>query len=203
MPRTARIIHPNYPHHITQRGNRRMDVFFQESDYTLYMGFLSEQAERYGVSFWAYCLMTNHVHLIAVPSDREGLALMFREAHRRYTRYINQREGWIGHLWQDRYGSFVMNEPHALMAARYIENNPVHAGIVKNAGTYKWSSARYHLGKKQKDLLVTPKHPLKNLVPDWKQYLNDDFKHPERAQKEQEIIQGHEKSGKPLFLGTE
>ena len=203
MPRTSRIVQPGFPHHVTQRGNRRMDVFFRESDYELYIQILSEQALRYQVDFWAYCLMKNHVHLIAVPSNTDGLALMFREAHRRYTRYINHRHEWSGHLWQDRYASFVMNEPHALMAARYIENNPVYAGIVNNAGSYRWSSAAYHLGMKQNDLLVSPDHPLKELIADWKSYLDEGISDADKSLKEREMLLKHEKSGRPLILGTE
>jgi putative transposase len=150
--------------------------------------------------------MTNHVHFIAIPSDTDGLALMFREAHRRYTRKINEREGWTGHLWQDRYASFIMNEPHAVMAARYIENNPVHAGLTARAQHYPWSSAGFHLGTVKTDILVRNDHPLPHLIADWAAYLAEDINNPDQFFKTGALLKKYEKSGKPLILpatGTE
>lgn len=202
MPRTARIILPDYPHHVTQRGNRKMDVFFNENDYRVYRDILAEQAARYKVGLWAYCLMRNHVHFIAVPADLSGMSLMFREAHRRYTSYINKREGWTGHLWQDRFASFAMSESHALSAARYIENNPVHAGIVEKAQDYQWSSAALHCKVTHSDPLIIGENPLTQMIPDWDTYLQDDKKIPLRAARDREILESFQKSGKP-WLGTE
>lgn len=207
MPRTARIVIPGHPHHITQRGNRRMPVFFRPEDYALYLSLIAEQAKKHSVSFWCWCLMDNHVHFIAVPQEPEALALMFREGHRRYTSEINRREGWTGHLWQDRFASFPMDESHALMAARYIETNPVAAGMVPRAGDYKWSSARYHLGLSKNDPLISGSHPLRDLAGDWGAYLGDGHQKDEKTEKERELLLKHEKSGSPLTLrlrlGTE
>ena len=97
------------------------------------------------VAIWAYCLMPKHVHLIVVPQSAESLRRAIGEAHRRYTRWINFREGWRGHQWQGRFASFVMDEDHLLTAARYVELNPVRAGLVQAPSRYRWSSAAAHL----------------------------------------------------------
>ena len=110
---------------------------------------------------WAYCLMGNHVHLILVPSTKDGLRASLGDAHRQYTRYVNFREGCRGHLWQERFHSFAMDEHYLLAAVRYVELNPVHAHMVKSAEDYQWSSARAHLAGKN-DKLVKVK--LTNLI---------------------------------------
>ena len=119
MGQVARVVVPDYPHHITQRGNRRQQTFFAEEDYRAYLHLMSEWCSKHGVDIWAYCLMPNHVHLIGVPQSIEGLARAIGEAHRRYTRRVNFREGWRGHLWQGRFASYVLDEAH-LMAAPAI-----------------------------------------------------------------------------------
>jgi len=164
-----------------------MPVFFQDGDYKLYLSILAEEKRRFGIDVWAYCLMTNHVHLIVCPHDRDALSLFFRESHRRYTRFINRREGWSGHLWQDRFASLAMDEKHALMAARYIENNPVEAGIVKHQGDYRWSSAPFHLGKIERDVLVAT-HPLQDMVSDWQGYLDDGVSANQRGRSEKHSV---------------
>lgn len=145
MPRLARIVVPGVPHHVTQRGNRRERVFFSPHDYRLYRRILAEAAGEAATAIWAYCLMPNHVHLVLVPSDPDGLRATLADAHRRYTRFINDREGWTGHLWQGRFGSAPMDEDHLESAVRYVSLNPVRAGLVKAAQEWPWSSARAHL----------------------------------------------------------
>lgn len=110
MARIARVVAPGLPHHITQRGNRRQQTFFEDADYQLYLELMAEWCVRCGVAIWAYCLMPNHVHLVAVPQDPEGLRRAIGEAHRRYTRHVNFRQQWRGHLWQDRFASFPLDE---------------------------------------------------------------------------------------------
>ena len=127
MARIARIVAPGYPHHITQRGNRRQRTFFNESDYSAYIDLMAEWCERCGVEIWGYCLMPNHTHLIARPEKIDSLSSAIGEAHRRYSRMINFREGWRGYLWQGRFSSFVMDEAHLIASIRYIERNPVRA----------------------------------------------------------------------------
>jgi REP element-mobilizing transposase RayT len=129
MARIARIVVPAVPHHVTQRGNRRQAVFFGEDDYRAYLALLSEYAGKAGVRVWAWCLMPNHVHLMLAPPSAEALRAALAEAHRRYSRLINFREGWRGYLWQGRFASCPMDEAHALAAARYIELNPVRARL--------------------------------------------------------------------------
>ena len=129
----ARVVLPGYPHHITQRGNRRQDVFFEDSDYEHYLELLREWCTHEDIEIWAYCLMTNHVHLIVMPNLKSKLGKAIGEVHRRYTRMINFREQWKGHLWQGRFASYVMDERWLLRAVAYVELNPVKAGIVNNA----------------------------------------------------------------------
>ena len=145
MPRVARIVVPGLPHHVTQRGNRRMQTFFCDEDYREYLSLLVQWSGKHGNRIWSYCLMPNHVHLVVVPQSADGLCRAIGEAHRRYTRRVNFRERWRGHLWQGRFASFVMDEPHLLAAARYVERNPVNAGLVERAEDWPWSSAAAHV----------------------------------------------------------
>lgn len=125
----ARVVLPGYPHHVTQRGNRRQKVFFQHQDWITYLERVSTACGDVSTSILAYCLMPNHVHLILVPTNEDGLRAAMADAHRRYTRRVNFREGWRGHLWQDRFHSFVMDGPHLQAAIPYVEENPVRAGL--------------------------------------------------------------------------
>ncbi len=131
MPRIARVVVPVIPHHVTQRGNRRLPTFFCDEDYKRYIQIMAELCSQKNVQIWAYCLMPNHVHLIAVPEMKESLATAIGEAHRPYTLSINSSKNWSGYLWQGRFASFPMDEAHLYMAARYVELNPVRAGLVK------------------------------------------------------------------------
>lgn len=189
MSRIARVVVPGIPHHVTQRGNRRMKTFLRKTDYDAYIDLMAEWCDRHGVKVWAYCLMPNHIHLIAVPSDEDSLARAVGEAHRRYSRLVNFREGWRGHLFQDRFASFPMDERHAYHAARYIEMNPVRARIAKHPRAWKYSSARAHLAGKD-DRLVKAK-PLLDMVDDWGVYLRE-------SEEAWDLIRRHERTGRPL-----
>ena len=191
MARFARVVIPGIPHHVTQRGNRRQAVFFREEDYQLYRHLLAESCALHGVEIWSYCLMTNHVHLIAVPRFEDSLRRSLGEAHRRYTRHINFREGWRGHLWQERFASFPMDERHLLAAARYIELNPVRARMVGRAFEYPWSSAAAHLGKREDDLVL--REPLLERISDWSGFLESPLLGREFFE-----IRAHERTGRPL-----
>lgn len=191
MARIARVVVPKFPHHITQRGNRRQPVFFSDDDYHAYIELLTKAREKAHVEVWAYCLMPNHVHLIVTPNDDDGLRRFFGEAHRHYTRRINFREGWRGHLWQERFHSFVMDEPHLLAAARYVELNPVRANLCGNAAEWPWSSARAHL-RGEDDTLVSVK-PMLDLVNNWDEYLLC-----EDNEKTQNSFRLHSRTGRPL-----
>lgn len=194
MARIARVVVPNIPHHITQRGNRRMDTFFSEADFREYLYLMAEWCNRCKVQVWSYCLMSNHVHLIVVPETEDGLRRAIGEAHRRYTRYINFQKEWRGHLWQGRFGSFPMDEQYLVAAARYIELNPVKAGIVKKPEDYKWSSAQAHL-QGEDDILVKVE-PLLSIIPDWRELLASDL-----SEEEYETLRRHERTGRPLGSG--
>ena len=165
MGQVARVVVPGYPHHITQRGNRRQQTFLCEEDYRAYMDLMSEWCSKHGVDIWAYCLMPNHVHLIAVPQSIQGLARAVGEAHRRYTRLVNFRQGWRGHLRQGRFASYVLDETHLIAAARYVELNPVRARLVRVPGEYLWSSAAAHIAGQNDDLVKVA--PLLGMVEDW------------------------------------
>jgi putative transposase len=143
------------------------------------------------VAIWAYCLMPDHVHLIAVPRFAKSLRRAIGEAHRRYTRRINSREGWRGHLWQGRFASFVMDADHLLTAARYVELNPVRGGLVQAPRRYRWSSAAAHL--KGRDDALVQVAPLLQMAPDWRRLLA-------RAVKEEElnVLRAHQRTGRPL-----
>jgi putative transposase len=191
MARIARVIVPDIPHHITQRGNRRQTTFFEDSDYREYVDLLSEWCATCRVEIWTYCLMPNHVHLIAVPSSEDGLRRALGETHRRYTRLINFREGWRGHLWQGRFASFPMDEKYLLTAARYVELNPVRAKLVENPEDYRWSSALAHVTGND-DELVRVK-PLLEMVDNWKEFLANTV-----TNSELEEMRHHENTGRPL-----
>ena len=156
MARLARAVAAGVPLHVTQRGNRRQPTFFGDADYALYRELLALWCGRHDVAVWAWCLMPNHVHLLLVPADEAGLRRALGETHRRYTQAVNRRQGWIGHLWQGRFASCMLDPPHVLAAARYIELNPVRArlgdaprpgpgaapGRTSTAGTTGWRRRR-------------------------------------------------------------
>lgn len=144
MARLSRIVLPGIPHHVTQRGNRRERTFFEDGDYALYLDLLAEAADRHGVEIWSYCLMPNHVHIIAVPRDADGLSRTFRHVHRHYTGFVNARMRVTGHLWQGRFSSVAMDERHLCAALRYVALNPVRARLVDRAEDWQWSSVRAH-----------------------------------------------------------
>ena len=144
MPRQARSVFANIPHHITQRGNRKNDVFFCDSDKDHYLELLQEYTEKHKVDVLAYCLMTNHIHLILLPSTEDGLQKVLKPLHMRYSQYINKQQNISGILWQGRFFSSPLDEKYTYYAFAYVENSPVEAEMVKNAIDYKYSSARHH-----------------------------------------------------------
>ena len=199
MARIARVVVPGLPHHIVQRGNRRQKVFFSDSDRKTYLDYLRIYAKPAGIHFWGYCLMDNHVHIIAVPDKEESLAEGFSEAHRRYTRMINFREKWKGYLWEGRFKSYTLSQTHLYAAMRYVERNPVRAKIVENTWDYPWSSARAHIFK-QKDPLLEDNFMVSQ-IKDWKLFLSEEDK-----QTDINIFKTHANNGRPLgdsrFIGV-
>jgi len=167
-----------------------MDVFFSDEDREEYLKQLAEQGERFGVHYLAWCLMTNHVHLIALPESESSLALGIGEAHRRYTRYINFREGWRGYLFQGRFHSCPLDGDYLLAAVRYALRNPVRAGIAKQPWDYRWSSARWQVGMVASDPLAGPSELLRD-INDWYAFLGVDEKSTDQIRK-------HTRTGRPL-----
>lgn len=190
MARIARVVVPGTPHHIVQRGVRGMNVFFSDADRCAYLDLLSEYGRRFGVSFLGWCLMTNHVHLIAVPEDESSLARGIGEAHRRYTGRINFREGWRGYLFQGRFHSCPLDGPHLLAAVRYVLRNPVRAGIADTPWDYKWSSAPWIVRDVLKDALAVPSEMLAD-ISDWRSFLMS-------SSCEMKDLRQHTRTGRPL-----
>ena len=170
MSRVARIVAPGFAHHITQRGNRKMDVFETDDDRLAYLRFLKKYVTRHNVSIYAYCLMTNHVHLVAVPGDEASLGKALRDAHTVYAMYFNTRTALSGHVWQGRFHSCPLDAQHLWAAVRYVERNPVKAGLVERAEQYRWSSAAAHCGL-CRDELLSLDFPPPGVIEDWSAWL--------------------------------
>lgn len=171
MPRLPRLVLPQIPYHVTQRGNRRERTFFEEGDYALYRDLLGQAARKAGTQVLCYCLMPNHVHLIVVPADPDGLRRTFADAHRRYTGFINARHRWTGHLWQGRYGAVAMDEAHLMHAARYVSMNPVRARLCRRAEDWRWSSVAAHFAGEDDELVEVA--PLLDRYGDFRAFLDE------------------------------
>ncbi|MGZ8286801.1 MAG: transposase [Allosphingosinicella sp.] len=191
MPRAARPVFPGIPHHVTQRGNRRQQTFFGDSDFELYLKLLRHWSAKAGTAIWSWCLMPNHVHVVLVPRDEDGLRATIAPTHRQYTWRINQREGWRGHLWQGRFASVAMDEPHLHVCFRYTELNPVRAGLVERPEQWRWSSARAHLGLVADG--ITDLAAGRERIDDWRALLDLGLTDAER-----DSIRAAESSGRPL-----
>jgi len=169
-----------------------MPIFRERNDYARFLKKLFEYEAKYKVDILVYCLMPNHVHLIVVPETREGLNLAIGEVHRRYSRRINFREGWRGHLWQGRFSSFILDERYLTVCTRYVELNPVRAGLVKKPEDWPWSSAGPHMNGKD-DILVKTESLLKIANKPWDKFLNTGYQEPDIA-----LLRKHERTGRPL-----
>jgi len=167
-----------------------METFFRDEDYHAYLALMAEWCRKFHVTVWAYCLMPNHIHLIAVPETVDGLRQAIGEAHRRYSSMINRRQGWTGHLWQGRFSSFPMDEQYLLAAAKYIEMNPVRANLAPDPYAWQWSSAQAHAAGKD-DLLVKVS-PLLEMVGKWQRFLSD------ADDADASLIRRHERTGRAL-----
>jgi putative transposase len=144
MARLARVVAVDTAHHITQRGNDRRTIFESDRDRFVYLSLLQEHARLQRLSVLGYCLMPNHVHLVAVPMRPDSMSKALRDTHGRYATYLNNQHSSSGHVWQGRYYSCPMDESHLWNALRYTELNPVRAGIVVDASAYPWSTAALH-----------------------------------------------------------
>lgn len=171
MPRLARAVVPHVPHHLTQRGNREADVFFSDDDRQQYLLWLQQYSTKHNLAVWAYCLMTNHIHLVVMPLAPGALAATMRPLQMRHAQAVNARQQIGGHLWHSRYFSCAMDDDHLVAAVRYVERNPVRAGLVDRAETYPWSSAAAHCGLRG-DPALSPGLPLLERVHAWDEWLN-------------------------------
>lgn len=200
MPRIARIVVPGLPYHVTHRGNRRGSVFFSLSDRENYLRLLARAGQQYGLELWSYCLMSNHVHLVVCPSRRDSLARTIGEVHGYHARASSRTNGWDGHLWANRYYSAPLDAVHLWAAVRYVERNPVRAGLVTEAEDYAWSSARAHCGLAP-DGPLAPSRPFPGAVSNWQEWLAG-----ECDVKSDRSIRKNTATGRPIgsaeFVGT-
>jgi putative transposase len=193
MSRVTRVVVPGFPHHVTQRGNRRADVFVTDADREAYLHFLRTYSQKRGLSVWAYCLMSNHVHLVVVPAREKSLSEGLRDAHTVYAMNFNERTQLSGHVWQGRFHSCVLDNAHLWAAVRYVELNPVRAGMAERAQDYPWSSAAAHCGLRR-DPLLSPGLPLVDAIPDWPDWLNEPI---ENEPEMHHTIRTHTHTGRP------
>ena len=191
MSRLARIVVPGLPHYVAQRGNRDLEVFFGEGDYQAYLADLAASCAKAGAQVWAYCLLPSLVQLILLPHGADGLRAALAEAHRRHARRINRRQGWNGHLWQERFQSFPIDESQVVACAQFVEQAPLRADLASRAGNWPWSSARAHLAAADDRLVRVA--PLLSRHPDWAGLLSSQ---PEARLVES--LQRHARSGRPL-----
>ena len=156
MARLARVVVPDVPHHVTQRGNGRQQTFFSDDDYARYRDLLREHCAAYAVGIWAWVLMPNHVHLILTPADSDGLRAALSKVHRAYAGHVHGREKRTGHFWQGRFGAVAMDEAHLWAAVPYVVLNPVRARLVAQASDWRWSSVHAHLDPARGDGITDP-----------------------------------------------
>jgi len=157
MPRIARVVVPSYPHHIAQRGINKAEIFIDDEDRRYFLQYLKDWSKRTDTKVWAYCLMSNHFHLLLEPAREDSLGRCLHGTTFRYAQHFNLKYGRSGRLWQNRYFSCTVDkEEYLWVVARYIEKNPVRAKMVKKAEDWKWSSARAHIKGMRDDILSFP-----------------------------------------------
>jgi REP-associated tyrosine transposase len=191
MARLARVVIPGHPHHVTQRGNGGARTFFGDDDYALYRDLLAAHCRAAAVEVWAWCLMPNHVHLILVPSDQDGLRRALARVHRAYAGIIQARRKRSGHFWQGRFAAVAMDEDYLAAALRYVALNPVRARLVGRAQGWRWSSTRAHL--RGRDDGLTALQPIKDRFPRFADLLATEA-NPERFER----LRAAESIGRPL-----
>ena len=192
MPRIARVVAIDLPHHITQRGNYQQNIFSDNKDREIYLAYINEASEKYDLTTLAYCLMDNHVHFIVVPHNAQAMAKTFNTAHMRYSQYYNKKQGVKGHLWQGRFYSCILSEVHLVVAARYVERNPVRAKKAKNPGAWEYSSAIAHSGGQERFLSSVKKlfNYIDSGVEQWREYIQEKDKEDEVKGLEKHTMDG-------------
>lgn len=195
MARRPRLTIIGHPHHITQRGIRKLDIFKSDLDRKIYLKIFHEYSSKYGLTTIGYCLMTNHIHFIVVPEFSFSISKTFKDTHCSYAKYFNLRYQFKGHLFEDRFYSCAMDERHSINAIRYVERNPVEAGIVEFAQYYRWSSALSHINQKIIDPLIDEKS--KNIFNSSMYNWNDELQR-RKTLDDQNLHELHLKIGLPL-----
>ena len=186
---------PGAAHHVTQRGNNRQDIFFVDSDRHTYLSYLKESAGRYGLAVSAYCLMTNHVHLVVIPEREDSLSKALGRTHLMYAQYVHRLHGRLGHFWQNRFYSCPMDDAHAYNAAAYVELNPVRAGMSECAWDFAWSSGAAHCGRSDYSGLLALDPWLEQMPPaQWKATLEAIAGSDDTI----ECLRVHTRTGRPL-----
>lgn len=198
MPRNSRIVVLNCPHHITQRGNNKTTTFVDNEDYVKYLSFFEKFKNIYELDVYSYSLMPNHIHFKAIPNNPLSLAKTFNYTQVSYTQYFNKKYKKVGHLWQSRFFSCPLDETHSYSVSKYIEKNPVRAGLVSTPEEWQWSSAREHLGLEKGIISLLPENKLID-VSDWKEYLLENLPLDKRQEIESHAISGYP-LGNSLFL---
>lgn len=201
MSRANRLVVPGEPHHLTHRGNNRKEIFFDKSCYYVYLGLVKKGSLKHDVSIIGYCLMPNHIHLIVIPPNKVSLARFVCETARGYTGYINDRKQRSGHLWERRYYSCPLEPDHLWRGLRYVELNPVRAGLVDSAADYPWSSALPHTQDSawhQCQALL----PLRPVVEpwdshQWQEFLGEGDQHEDKCQIHRCTFQGRPWGSEP------
>lgn len=178
MSRFARAVAVGHPHHVVHRGNRRQALFLTDAHRLRYLEMLRRNCVRHGAEVWAWCLMPNHVHAIVVPRDPETLALAIGRTHGAWAQALNREAGLTGHLWENRYFSCPLDEAHVWAAVRYVERNPLRAGLVASCIDFPWSSARAH-GLGSADRLLAPSSPFALGAAGWTAWLDAPIEEPE------------------------
>ena len=191
MPKFRRCIVPGLAHHVYQRGVRKEPLFHEDRDFLVYIRTLKEGCSRFGVSISTYTLMTNHVHLIAVPKRENSISCALHLAHTAYSKYFNAKYRFSGHAWEGRPHMCATDDDHMWNAVRYVERNPVRAGMVARAEEYLWSGAAAHCGLRD-DVLLDPDFPPKGVVANWSEWLRIDHSEEERL-----AIRSHTFKGSP------
>jgi putative transposase len=190
VSRLARVVLPEVPHHVTQRGVRSMNIFSCDEDRVFYLELFQSAAIEFGLEVLSYCLMDNHVHFLVVPKNETSLRNGIGSVHRQYSRMVNFREKTRGFLFQGRFFSCPLDDKHLSSVLSYIELNPVRAGICDEASEYTWSSARFYLGLDSKNLLIKNR--------DWFGSINDWKTLLKAPPKKVDLLRMHFRTGRPL-----
>lgn len=171
MPRSARLVVPGHPFHLTHRGNNKQKVFYSDDDRRKYLFWFEEACQEWGMRVLSFCLMDNHVHFIAIANQLDSFARVINVVHRRYAIYLNQKHEASGHLWEGRYYSCLLDNNHLIAALRYVERNPVRAQMVHKPWDWAWSSAGEHVGRGKGYISLEDARTFVS-IPSWKEYIS-------------------------------